>query len=387
MLLRHVAVEPLTIVHVLTSYQIGGGEQVALNLAGAQVELGHEVHVVALDGPADGPHAASFSRASVTAHRVARLGPTADPSLPARLAWLFRRIGARIVHTHNPLPLMYGGLGAKLAQLPVVHTKHGLNHALRRRVWLRRAAGRFADAMVAVSKKTAEDARRDNDCAPERLLVVENGIRLDGYHPDPEARAQIRRELGIPPTAWVVGTVGRLSPVKNQPLLVSALAPLLSDTLRLVIVGDGSERSRLEAQRSALPHPEYLHLLGQRLDVARLLASFDVFALTSDSEGLPMVLPEAMATGLPVVATRVGGVPEVVEEAVTGHLVGAGDADGLRRQISALAEDPARALALGATGREQALARFGADRMVQEYMALYERLLHGRSARYGGGRP
>jgi glycosyltransferase involved in cell wall biosynthesis len=371
-------VEPLTIVHVLTSYEIGGGEQVALNLAAEQVGLGHRVHVVALDGPPNGPHAANFSRAGITAHRVRRLGSSVDPSLPLRLSAFFWRLGADIVHTHNPLPLIYAGAAARLLRVPVIHTKHGLNAASARRVWLRRMAGRTADKLVAVSNETAEDARRDGDCPPERLTVVPNGIALEAYAPDANEKRAVRRELGIPEAAWVVGSVGRLSPEKNQGLLVRAIAPLLSESFRLVLVGDGPARSDVEKARLALPHADWVHLLGQRQDVPRLLKAFDVFALSSDTEGLPMVLPEAMATCLPVVSTRVGGIGEVIDEGRTGYLVARGDEEGLRERLRVLFENRARAFELGQQARKVALARFSSTEMTAAYLRLYSQVLAER---------
>jgi glycosyltransferase involved in cell wall biosynthesis len=367
--------------HVLTSFEVGGGEQVALNLAASQVALGHSVHVFGLDGRADGPHAENFRRAGVTPHRVARRGPSVDPSLPARLALWFRWLGASLVHTHNPMPLAYGGAAAKLARLPLIHTKHGFNADRTRRTWLRRVAGYAPDVVVAVSQQTAKDARLQRDCPPQRLRVIPNGISLSAYAPDPVLRRAVRAELDIPQDAWIVGSVGRLSAIKNQPLLIEAVAPMLSASFRLVLVGDGEHRPFIEAAIARTPHPEYVHLLGQRLDVPRLLPSFDVFALSSDSEGLPMVLPEAMASGLPIVSTAVGGVAEVVVEGRTGHLAAPGDATSLRRRLSELAQAPAFARTLGQSGRELALQRHGAESMTRSYMELYAEVIAARGRR------
>lgn len=367
--------------HVLTSFEIGGGEQVALNLAAAQAALGHHVHVFGVDGPTGGPHAENFRKAGVTPHRVARRGPSVDPTLPARLAFWFRRLGASLVHTHNPQPLIYAGLAAKLARLPLIHTKHGFNVASARRAFLRRLAGYTPDAVVAVSEQTAEDARRQRDCPPQRLRVVPNGIALDAYAPNRALRRAVRDELGLPQDAWLVGSVGRLSPVKNQALLIEAMGPLLSPSLRLVLVGEGEHRRVIEAAVARTPHPQYVHLLGQRLDVPRLLPSFDVFALSSDSEGLPMVLPEAMASGLPVVSTAVGGVAEVVEDGRTGYLVPVGDVALLRQRLSELSREPERAAAFGRRGRQRALERYGASGMVRSYMDLYAQVIAGRARR------
>src|SRR5688500_11495688 len=158
---------------------------------------------------------------------------------------------------------------------------------------LRRGAARSVDFSVAVSDATAAQAREQRDCSPDKLVVIPNGIRLERFHPDAERRADVRRELAIPAEAWVVGTVGRVDEVKNQTMMVRAIAPLLGDRVRLVIVGDGPARAALDAAVGALAEPRWVHVLGRRMDVERLLPAFDVFALSSRSEGLPLVVPEA----------------------------------------------------------------------------------------------
>jgi glycosyltransferase involved in cell wall biosynthesis len=178
----------------------------------------------------------------------------------------------------------------------------------------------------------------------------------------------------------VVGTVGRVDEVKNQTMLVRAMAPLLGDRVRLVIVGDGPARAALEAAVGALPEPRFTHVLGRRMDVERILPAFDVFVLSSRSEGLPLVVPEAMAAGLPVVSTAVGGIPGVVEEGVTGLLCPV-EEDALRHRLATLAGDRDRARAMGARAREIALSRYSAERMLDDYLTLYEKALLRRSGR------
>ena len=175
-----------------------------------------------------------------------------DPTLTPRLAWAMRGVRADVVHTHNPLPLIYAAPAARLIGAVVVHTKHGNNPGSRGQRALRRAAGRLVDAFVAVSEVTAAQARAQRDTPLERLHVIPNGIRLDRFAPDAAVRAAARAELGIPADAWVVGTVARVDEVKNQPLLVRAMAPLLGDGVRLVIVGDGPARAALDAAIAAI---------------------------------------------------------------------------------------------------------------------------------------
>jgi sugar transferase (PEP-CTERM/EpsH1 system associated) len=371
-------VRPLAIAHVLSSYGMGGQERVALDLAIGQRALGHQVMAVSLAPPPDGPLADDFVQHQIAVYTVPKRAGF-DPSLPLRLAWLFARRRVDIVHTHNPQPLIYGAPAARIARARAVHTKHGANPDSERRLQMRRAAARLCDAYVAVSATTAEIARRNREVPEEKLRTIPNGIDLSRFHPDAKARAEVRRELGIGERAWVVGTVGRLATEKDQALLVRALAPSLSAERQLVIVGDGAERQPLEAEVAKLgARAPFVHLTGARRDVPRLLAALDVFTLTSKTEGLPLVIPEAMAAGLPVVSTAVGGIPTVVEEGVTGFLAPAGDAAALAGAFERLASDRALAENCGRVGRTLALERYSAERMVRDYLDVYEQALGRR---------
>jgi glycosyltransferase involved in cell wall biosynthesis len=361
-------VQALSIVHVLSSYGVGGQERVALDLAIGQVARGHRVAVISLAPPPDGAMADEFREHGITVDRVAKRGGL-DPTLVPRLAFALRRHHADVVHTHNPLPLTYGAPAARLVGARAIHTKHGKNPSSRGQRLLRQAAARLVHAFVAVSETTAQQARELRDVAPERLHVIPNGIRLDRYAPDPAARVAARAEFGLG-DAWVVGTVGRLDDNKNQAMLVRALAPLFGRGLRLVIIGEGPARPAIEAEVAKLADPRAVILTGRRMDVPKLVHAFDVFALSSATEGLPLVVPEAMAAGLPIVTTAVGGLPDVVDEGYTGLLVPV-DERAMAQALGRLFEDRALARALGGHAREVALTRYSSDRMVEAYLALY----------------
>ncbi len=357
-----------SIVHVLSSYGVGGQERVALDLAIGQKARGHDVSVLSLAAAPDGAMAKEFAEAGISVGRVPKRGGL-DPTLVPRLARELRRRHADVVHTHNPLPLIYGAPAARLAGAAAIHTKHGVNPGSRGHRLLRRAAAQLAHAFVAVSDTTEQQARAQKDAPDARIHTIANGIRLDRYAPDPEARAAARVELGLG-DAWVVGTVGRLDSYKNQAMLVRAMAPMLSSNVRLVIVGDGDARAEVEAAVAALPEPRWVVLTGRRMDVPKLVHAFDVFALPSKTEGLPLVVPEAMAAALPIVCTNVGGLPTVVDEGVTGMLVPVDEA-ALSAALGKLANDHELARTMGAKARETALARYSHDRMVDAYLALY----------------
>ncbi|HKE18903.1 MAG TPA: glycosyltransferase [Kofleriaceae bacterium] len=367
----------LSIVHVLSSFGMGGQERVALDLAGGQSGEGHRVLTVSLAPEPEGPLAAEFRQRGLEIATVA-VAAGRDPRLFLELARLFRQRAVDVVHTHNPQPLLFAALPAKLTRARLVHTKHGVNPDSGRRLAMRRAAGRLVDVFVAVSQPTANVAAERRECRRDRLHVVPNGIDLGRFAPDSGARREIRRELGIPEQAFAVGTVGRLWPEKGHAYLIRSVEPVLGDGFHLVITGEGPERDNLVRQVGELARPDCVHLTGNRRDVPRLLAALDAFVLTSKSEGLPLVIPEAMAAGLPVVSTRVGGIPQVVEEGVTGFMVEYGDEEGLRRRLVALDEDGQLARKCGAMGRERSLDRYSSRRMVADYLGLYRRVVDAK---------
>lgn len=366
---------PLRIVHVLGSFEVGGAEQVVLNLADHQVRDGHQVFAISLARGRVEPNEQKLKDSGVVTLHVTKPDQGIDPTLPVKLALAFKRLGADVVHTHNPLPGIYGPPAARLVGIPCVHTKHGANEASRRAAWLRRTTHRMASALVAVSQETARQSTSQGEVA-STIHVIENGIPLSAFAPNPEVRAEVRRELHIPDSAVIVGTVARLAEVKNQPLLVRAVAPLLNEGVRLVLVGDGPNRPSVEAAVADCGVGGYVHFVGQRLDVPRFLCAFDVFALSSDSEGLPMVLPEAMTCTLPVVSTAVGGIPDVIREGTTGFLVPKGDELALREKLGKLISNQELRERMGVAAREDALTRYSSQVMHERYLALYRQLCH-----------
>ena len=365
----------MNIIHVLSSFGLGGQERVALDLAVGQKADGHRPIAITLEPGDPGPVGQEFRDAGVEVRHLPKR-PGFDVRLAFQLGDLFRREHADVVHTHNPQPLIYSGVGARLNRAALVHTKHGMNPDTSRRVRLRQAAAKLVDAFVAVSEPTAEHARETGECAPSKLHTIPNGIDLSrfGGTDDAEARAAVRKELGISPDSWVVGTVGRLWPEKGHPYMLRSLEPLLGPSFHVLIAGDGPDAKEMAEFVANLRVPESVHLLGPRLDIPRVLAALDTFVLSSVREGLPLVIPEAMAAGLPVVSTAVGGIPGVVEEGRTGFLVEYNDEEGMRDRIAALDADRKMAKECGIRGRTAALERYSSQRMVRDYMDLYEEI-------------
>ncbi|WP_437720140.1 glycosyltransferase [Sorangium sp. So ce861] len=380
------ALQRLAIAHVVSSFQTGGAEQVVVDLAASQRAAGHDVLAVAIAEDPDGPRAEQLRRRGVEVRLVPK-GPGFDRTLTARLAALFATKGVMLVHAHNQLSLIYAAPAGWLHRVPVIHTKHGVSQDMEGRRWLRGAASAFVDAHVAVSQPTAAAVLGRREVDPPKLHVVTNGIDLSRFAPDPAARARVRAELAIPQGAFVVGTVGRLSPVKNHALLVRAAARALPRSGRLLLVGDGPERGRLVALARELGMSDHALFAGERHDVPALLAALDVFALPSLSEGLPLALLEAMAAGLPAVATDVGGVSTALVDGETGFLVPSGEVAPLAARLAELLADPALAAQMGRRGRAIALRRYSAARMAERYMDLYELLLARHTQRAAAVRP
>jgi glycosyltransferase involved in cell wall biosynthesis len=238
--------------------------------------------------------------------------------------------------------------------------------------WLRRAAAGAADAFVAVSAATADTARAQRECAAGKLRVIINGTNLSRFPAPAGARETIRQELGIPLGARVVITVGRLVKEKNHALLLRAAGPFLRDDRRLILVGDGVLRDDLRTQVRQLEGGRYVHMTGARHDVPALLAAADAYALSSDSEGLPIGLIEAWAAGLPVISTSVGGIAVAVTNAETGLLVPPGDEAALGAALRRAFEGDASLEPMARRGRAHALATYSAEGMADAYFSLYE---------------
>jgi glycosyltransferase involved in cell wall biosynthesis len=361
----------LTIVHVLTSLHVGGGERVALILARRQVELGHRVVLVSLESEPGGPLGRSFEAVGAELALVEKAARGTDLGLWPRLFRRLRAERADVVHTHNAMPQIYAAPAGRAAGARVIHTEHGRHQSSERQLKLRRLTARAAHRFIAVSEATCAHVRSIRLADEVQLGVVLNGTDVRRFHRDEQRRAAVRADWGVPDDGLVVGTVGRMAEVKNQGLLVRALAPRLGPRCRLVIAGDGDDRPKTEALVGELGVADYVHLLGTISDVPGAMSGFDLFALSSHSEGLPMVLAEAMSASLPVVATAVGGVPKVVREGETGRLTPPSDEEALRAALTELLDHPEQRCAFGTRARAIADAEYSSARMATEYLELY----------------
>ena len=363
------------VMHVLFSLRLGGTEAAVVKLVNG---LDRTRVVSAIVGCKRGDGLKERLAGDVQVFEFDRRDGN-DPMIVAKLMSLFRRERPDIVHTHSWGTLCEGLIAARLAGIRhIVHGEHGTMDTRRRNVVIQRWAWRRVDAVLSVSSRLADRMADQIGFARQRIHVIRNGIDTARFRPD--LRADARASLGLAEGECVIGTVGRLVPVKDQAGLIEALARLKQRGMRFraLIAGDGALRAELEALAAGRGVSECLSFLGARSDVERVLAALDIFVLSSVSEGLSNTILEAMASGVPVVATRVGGAEESVEEGRTGILVPASDPDELAAALAALAADQERRAQFGAAGRLKAEREFSLDAMTAAYTDFYTALVTGR---------
>lgn len=297
---------------------------------------------------------------------VPEISPHDDVATLRTLTRLFADGGYDVVHTHSAKGGALGRLAADRALVSrIVHTFHGFPFHEFQSPWLRaghvaveRFLGRRTHAFLAVGSAVAAEAVRRRLADPERIRTIPPAIEPIGRPPGPAARRDLRRTLGVPPGARVVGTVGPIDYQKAPEDWIDALAAIPANDVWGVWVGDGPQRRALLARARRYGLADRLRLLGHRDDVAELLPSFDVFALASRYEGLPCALIEAISAGVPVAATAVNAVPDVVVPGETGLLVPPGRPRVLARALGYLLDQPDEAARMAATARRWIADRY-----------------------------
>jgi sugar transferase (PEP-CTERM/EpsH1 system associated) len=380
------------IAHVVYRFDVGGLENGVVNLINHLPADRYDHAVIALTEVTDFRHRITRDR---VAFRSLRKPPGHGLAIYRDLYRVFRELRPAVVHTRN-IAASEAQIPALLAGVPVrVHGEHGwekqdvsggkISHRLQRRL-LRPLIHR----QVALSGEIRRYLEDRVGVRPERITQICNGVDVARFRPrvgGPGHTGPVGRHFDDA-AAFVVGTVGRLSPVKHQRLLVDAFgqayarlaaaSPDSAARLRLVVAGDGPDRTMLEEQVAASGLADRIWMCGSRDDVPQLMADFDLFVLPSLAEGISNTVLEAMACGLPVVATRVGGNAELVEEGRTGTLVASDDVESMATTIVAYALDRDRVEREGTQARARATSTFSIETMVARYADLYDTLLAGR---------
>jgi glycosyltransferase involved in cell wall biosynthesis len=375
--------ESLSIVHLVAPGAAGGLESVVRLLAMGHARRGHAVHVAAVlpaDAPDEHPWLSPLRAGGIDVVPI-RVGGRAYLRERAEVGALCRRLNPSVVHSHGYRPDVVGAGAARAAGVPIVTTVHGFTGVggWKGRIYesLQVRALRRFDAVIAVSRPLAARLAASG-VRPERLHAIPNAYAAGDPRLD---RPAARRALGLPDDATVVGWVGRLSREKGADVLLDAVARRQSAT-RVVVsfVGDGREREALAAQAARLGIADRVRFHGMVSDAARLLAAFDVLALSSRTEGTPIVLFEAMAAGVPIVASRVGGVPDVVTGAEAA-LVPPEQPEALARALEeVLVHDRAGARARARAAEVRLHDRYALDPWLERHETLY-RSLHTRRSR------
>jgi glycosyltransferase involved in cell wall biosynthesis len=321
--------------------------------------------------------------------------PVRDLKAVAHLERFMREGRFGVVHTHTSKAGILGRWAARRARVPVViHTAHGWAFTRRdaplvRNFWvtLERHFARDCDAIVALGRDDQDLALSLGVGVPDQYRLIRSGIDLEPFEDRSLSMSQARARLGLRPDAFVVGSVGRLSRQKAPHDMLAAFVELQRrhGNTELVLVGEGPLRAEVERAVEASGVKDRVHLLGMRRDLAGVMRAMDVSALASLWEGLPRVVPQSMAAGLPVVATRVGSVEDAVSDGETGWLVAPGDIAALASRLLDLAQHPERASAMGARARER-VEEFSVRRMVDQLAALYAECV-SRRERAGAGTP
>lgn len=370
---RDLSPRPLRVVHVACQLDTGGLERLLVEFARHTDAERFELRFVSLGHR--GTVAAEIEEAgwAVSALQKPR---GICPALIWRLARLFRAWRADVVHAHNLRPLVYAAPAARLAGAVLLHTRHGQQYGAGPRAGAQlRLASHLADQIVCVSREGAELSRRQG-VASHQLCVVHNGIDLSRF------------EYAGPQTGGPAVMIGRLSPEKDVQNLIRAMGIIAREepAFRLEIAGDGRCMEELRARSSEIRVERQLRFLGEVRDVAALLGRASMFVLPSKTEGISLTLLEAMARGLPVIATRVGGTPEVIGQNHSGLMVAAHSPAELAAAMLRVYRNPAGAREMGWAAHQRVAERFDVRRMVHEYEQLYLQCAAKRQSSGGAAR-
>jgi sugar transferase (PEP-CTERM/EpsH1 system associated) len=363
--------DKIKIAHVSASLHYGGKENGVVNLVN---RLDSEIFENYIFTYVRG--GALAQRVDPRRCRVVELGDKlgGDYRLYFKLAREFRRYRIHIAHTHSWATVMEGIIGARMARVPfIIHGEHGtmktdtrLHIQIQRRLW------RSANQVLSVSEVLRKNLHKKFGFPQERIRVVANGVDLARFDFSRNG-ADYKARLGLPANALAFGAIGRVVPVKAYPIFLRAGKLVLEEipNAHLVLVGDGPLLDELVQWARDNNMMDRAHFLGGRKDVPEILRGLDVYVLSSESEGMSNTILEAMASGRPVIATAVGGNPELVIDGETGLLVPPNDPNTMANAIMKLLREPERRLQMGRLGRQRVEEKFSLEVMVRNYARVY----------------
>ncbi len=376
----------MRILHIITRLDRGGSAtNTLLTVAGLPAAFGQRL---IYGRTVEYPHLARRLEQQVEMAELPELvrspSPLKDLVAFVKIYRLLRKGRFDLVHTHTSKAGILGRIAARLAGVPhIVHTPHGQafngyvgKGMIRLFVLLERRVATFTDRIIGLTDQEIRDNLERGIGEPEQFVNIPSGIDLKPFEASQRAAGEVKASLGLLPSARLIGSVGRLDQVKGHTYLLDAftmLAPRFPD-LHLVLVGDGELRVDLQSRAAEAGLADRVHFLGWREDIPALLHAFDLFVFPSLSEGMGRALVEAMAAGLPIVASNVCGIPEVLAQGEAGYLVEPASAASLATGIERLLLDPSQRRRLAKAARERARA-YSIETMLHRIEAVYQSVL------------
>lgn len=360
----------LHIMMIVLSLDMGGLERMVIQLIQGLLKKDQRITLVCLEHKGDIAYQLADDNVQIiTLNKT----PGLHVSLATKIARLAKSLNVDVIHSHNSVPHFYAALAIPLLlnRIPLIHTKHGRDKPDQsRKVLLNKISSFFTHTIVSVSNDASDVCRDIEGISSKKLAVIENGVDLSPYIEIHRER-QLKRMLGGE-IRFI--HVGRLSHEKNQSLLLAAFALLLKHypLASLTICGNGAQKTTLIEQTKQLTISNSIAFEGAVNDIPQRIASHDVFVLSSITEGLPLAIIEAMAGGLPVISTDVGGVREVLENNVNGYLVPSQDKQALFKALLAACANPLHLQNMGDTANIFIHANYSLTKMADKYLALYQ---------------
>ncbi len=304
-----------------------------------------------------------------------------DILYPLKLKSFIKREGIQVIHAHNSTAWFYGVWASILSKIPLVYTEHdrGFPSPLKIKC-MHYLFGKYTHSVVAVSKAVKQNLERYEHI--KQIKVIYNGIDPDVFRvPTPEEKIEKKKRLGVEGDSFILGNVGRMDKWKNQGILIEVLSELKDSypNVKLILVGGGEEEVNLKRLAEKEGVKDRVIFLGRRDDVNEILKVFDIFVFPSLTEGLPLVLIEAMATGIPVISSPVGGIPELVSSGDSGILISPTSKNDIKNAIIHLIKDSKLRNDMGKKGRTIFEERFSLHQMVEDYIRVYNSVIKNKN--------
>ena len=385
--------KPISVLQSITRLIVGGAQEHVMYIAALLDKNRYQVDI--LSGPQTGIEGSLIEEVrardiplTIVPELVRQISPWKDFRALTKMAETMRNKHYDIVHTNSSKAGILGRFAARMAGVPIIiHTVHGWSFhdemsSLTRGCYilLERQAAAFSNAITNVSNLDIETGLAAGIGSRQQYHLIRSAIPLHEFNSSNFDRSAVRKELDIPENAIVVGNIGRFSPPKNpmEWIQIATEISRMVDNVHFLLVGDGVLRSEVESLLKSEGLWKRTTITGLRRDVPRMLSVMDIFMFTSSREGLPRTIPQAMAMGIPVIANRVGGIPEVIQEGVTGYLCQPGEINKPAENCIYLINHPMKRAEMGRKGRAVVENEFSLDVMIEQTSNLYEELISNK---------